>query len=521
MKNKRILIMSLLIIAIGIIGFTVAYFYHSIVTDSQFKVAKFGVTIDETFQSPNDWEPGDVTEKIVYASNSGNADIAVRIYLDEQWISADGSILANTQDGKSIAVVNLVHTKDWIKIGNYYYYKYRLKRNERTSDFMKSVTFNDEVDFSANCEFLNTYYAGNCSYTTGDYYGATYTLNITIETIQFDNYKDIWGSNINLLDNKPLTGVEKLVQKSNPSSVINYNDGVKQEMYVFNHQATVQTGALTDYRYIGNDPYNYVYFNCDTPVENQEYNYATSCEKWRILGVFSVDDGNGYLENRIKLVRGNSIKNDYWNTVASNVWKSSSLKEFLNVDFYNRSGDALTNGYGLKSSAQDMVDDAKYYLGSNYYVSNSHYGSTEDIYGWERGNTLCGSCGTDINKLSWTGKVGLMYLSDEYMVYGKGINNMCYTDPYLCNNVEMSQSGWIFNSNKISLLDSSSSDVLLLPANSNNTSYVFYIESNGLVHSNNVVNEDVRSIRPVLSLNSDVMIDSGTGQENDPYVLSY
>ena len=43
----------------------------------------------------------------------------------------------------------------------------------------------------------------------------------------------------------------------------------------------------------------------------------------------------------------------------------------------------------------------------------------EDIYAGERGDILCGSCGSDTSKLTWIGKVALMYPSDEFIISGK------------------------------------------------------------------------------------------------------
>ncbi len=74
------------------------------------------------------------------------------------------------------------------------------------------------------------------------------------------------------------TAVKYLLKKTNPKTITNYTDGDIHEMYTFEHEATVQTPALTDYRYIGSDPNNYVEFND---------------ELWRIIGVFSVEDENG------------------------------------------------------------------------------------------------------------------------------------------------------------------------------------------------------------------------------------
>lgn len=114
------------------------------------------------------------------------------------------------------------------------------------------------------------------------------SMNYSIDKM---NYSE--GTNIKISD--------YLKTKANSGSITNYNDGNKTEMYMFSHEATEQTGALTDYRYIGNSPNNYVSFNCDNDGKN--------CEIWRIIGVFTVEDENGNKEERVKIVRGSSLAN--------------------------------------------------------------------------------------------------------------------------------------------------------------------------------------------------------------------
>ena len=278
-------------------------------------------------------------------------------------------------------------------------------------------------------------------------------------------------------------------------------------MFTFTHGTG--ENAVTETRYIGDEPKNYVKFNCDDD--------GTNCETWRILGVFDVDDGTGNVEQRMKLVRGEIIKNDYWNTASNgngyNDWTAdnATLKLFLNGDYYNRTGDAAT--YGLKASARGMIGDAVYYLGAVSY--NSGYGTTEKNYGEERGNTVCGACNSDTTKLTWTGKVGLMYPSDEYMVYGNGVNATCYNDPYLCNNAPIASTGWVYNSNK---LNGSIVTTWLLSPYSRDSSGAFYANSGGNLNNDYVYNLK-RGVRPVVYLKSNIKIADGTGEVGSPYTL--
>ena len=193
--------------------------------------------------------------------------------------------------------------------------------------------------------------------------------------------------------NPRTTAAQFLVSKANAKGVM-YENGNKAEMFTFNHEATEQTEALTDYRYIGDNPNNFVKFNCDDNGEN--------CENWRIVGVFTVDDGTGKTEKRIKLVRG-SLLDQYkpWNDKdgedSINEWSEASLNTYLNGTYYD----------GLSGSAQSMIDDAKYYLGGSEYNSVTGYGNSEQIYIWERGTKVLNESRTT----NWIGKVGLLYPS--------------------------------------------------------------------------------------------------------------
>ena len=312
------------------------------------------------------------------------------------------------------------------------------------------------------------------------------------------------------------TAAEYLKEKSNDISVTNYNDGNKGEMYTFNHEATNQTLAQTDYRYIGDDPNNYVYFNCDD-MDNQS---SSTCEVWRILGVFDVDDGTGNIEQRIKLVRGSLFATKmYWTvwngSLDNNDWKypDESLKLFLNEngDYYEKTGEAAT--YGLRTSAKNLIDNAKYYLGAS---ANSGI-TTEQLYVNERGSITCGACNSDTNKLTWVGKVGLMYPSDEYMVYGNGVNDSCYINPRECSGAN-AQDGWVYRSNFLEG-QSSSNFTWLLSTLAGDATRVLLVGSSGTLGSN-YSSAYKQGVRPVVYLKSNIYIKDGDGSIDNPYSLS-
>ena len=263
-------------------------------------------------------------------------------------------------------------------------------------------------------------------------------------------------------------------------------------LYTITHPAdsTLQIGAnesITEYRYRGASPKNYVTFNGET---------------WRIIGVFPTDDGTGNIENRIKLIKDQSIGNNYWNTtqVAStstyNNWTGATLMKYLNGTYYN----SLIN-----SNSIDMVDDAKYYLGG----FNAVNATIENMYGYERKISGNNTYYYRTNPNSWTGKLGIMYASD----YGyasancetKVLGGNSSTDIRVCN-----ATNWLYNI-KVN-------EWLMAQLGSNN-GHAFYVVSSGYLSYYNV-NSSSMAVRPTLYLKSEVRITEGDGTSSNPYKLS-
>ena len=336
-------------------------------------------------QPANTYLPGDTTNKTITATNTGQVDQAVRISLSQEWVSHNGDTLALSKNGVTAAVLNLANTSDWTKVGDYYYYNYKLAPGETTTSFLESVTFNKDIELDDTCteSVNNGVRTISCNSSGDDYDNATYTLTLTIETVQYNKYASAWGTgnSVAIAEERPeppVPGSEYLATNATNPANTEYNATTKGNMFTFTHGTGAN--AVTETRYIGDEPKNYVKFNCDDD--------GTNCEVWRILGVFDVDDGTGNVEQRMKLVRGSDFAtNMVFNSSYNNDWTVSPLNTFLNGDYYNRTGDAAT--YGLKASARNIIGDAKYYLGavSVDWNATAPYGTTEKIYGEERGAT--------------------------------------------------------------------------------------------------------------------------------------
>ena len=309
---------------------------------------------------------------------------------------------------------------------------------------------------------------------------------------------------------EPVLATKLIMDKANAED-LDYNnatDAQKKEMWTFTHEATEQTTALTDYRYIGADPNNYVKFND---------------ELWRIIGVFDTDDGTGKVEKRLKIIRDESIGYYSWDYNSEenyiNEWSTAQLNNLLNSGaYYNRTTgiyynasttasnvDFTTNG--LTEKAKTMIGNAKWYLGGS---STSNDVTAPMFYTRERGTGVYSGRST-----SWTGKVGLMYPSD----YGYATSGGTTTNRASCLAKEMYN--WLSSSvsdckNNDWMYNSSIYQWTITPRQ-DYTRYVFNVIRTGYVDNGYADNNN--DVRPVVHLNSAIKVISGSGTKESPYIL--
>ena len=329
--------------------------------------------------------------------------------------------------------------------------------------------------------------------------------------------------------NKVPTGADTLIKLTDNKD----NSG----LYTITHakDSTLQIGNdkdIIEYRYRGASPKNYVTFNGET---------------WRILGVFPTDDGTSKIENRIKLIKDQSIGEYKWDdgTIAYNYTKNDNLmllqdKNKLKVKYLEKKNKnnfidlaiaepaksalnnwarpASLNTYlnktylnALSTTSQNMIGDTKYYLGGG--GNNSNFNSSVDFYSYERKikNTKSNEFYYDKNPNSWVGRLGLMYVSD----YGYASDN-CETkalndynnsnDLRICNNTN-----WLFNLKKLEAT---------ITQYSNTSTSIHYIADNGTVVSTYQASLAQTVVRPTLYLKSEVRIIDGDGTSTNPYILS-
>lgn len=225
MKKKKLPLIALILIGvIGIVGGTIAFFTSEVTFPNIFKTKKFSTYFEENFKSPDNWLPGTTTEKEVIVTNNGNVEVAVRVSYEEKWESADGTPLPLTINGSTEKIVELNYHNnltDWItkteKGKTYYYYKRALKKDQKVQ-FLDSVTYSSNVEVDdKDMVCTTTYYydddttsttlingkvvvktTQSCNSSDKSYAGATYTLTITIQTIQYNAYEEGWETDVTI-----------------------------------------------------------------------------------------------------------------------------------------------------------------------------------------------------------------------------------------------------------------------------------------------------------------------------------
>lgn len=325
----------------------------------------------------------------------------------------------------------------------------------------------------------------------------------------------VLASNMSLVPQKTLsnplaTHITNLYNNSTKTNVT--NNGIKYQYDITNGLMKDADGNI---RYSGLGDRNYVLFNCNTYPN-------TSCETWRIIGVF---------DGKVKLIRNESIGTYPWDNkdtttgaeadYGSNDWTTARLMKLLNPGYtkesvnnslyYNSKGGQCYAGAnnaetpcdftytGIKNdTTRNMIADAKWSLlgwldeGVNVYADQSY--KLENT----SGTVYTG------NKTSWTGRIALPYPSDyAYSAYlGK-----CTSTLGEYSNC----SSWMktmFNSKTIALLTPIVS-----------SSFVFHVAGGCLDLGEPYAALD-SEIFPTLYLNANVSIKTGSGTLNSPYQLS-
>ena len=304
----------------------------------------------------------------------------------------------------------------------------------------------------------------------------------------------------------------------------------------------------TNTEFMGNDPDNYIYFNC-SDLSDQS---SSTCEIWRVIGT---DTDNG---DRIKIIRNASIGKQKWNDqeyewddstesyTATNNWADSTLKAYLNGTYFN----------GLEGVSQNLVADANWYTEGFYNSVSYNNNETNKFYhgglsakrAYVNERTPLKTSIRVLNRSNVNAKVGLMYASD----YGYGSaacysntcmstsENVCDNDfnweadsfdstknmydvmgegQFTYHNPECRNSNWLYKGIEEWTITAAGGN----PWNDGWEMYnALYIVGNSNQYSNgSIAYDDVsdsKEVRPVVYLKKGVDLE-GTGSINDPFKI--
>ena len=261
-------------------------------------------------------------------------------------------------------------------------------------------------------------------------------------------------------------------------------------------------------RYYGSDPNNYVSFNN---------------ELWRIIGVFG---------NNVKLIRSEKLGDLSWDSSEESInegwgvneWSTSALKNYLNTMYYGGTSVTCYNAKNkqtttcptnkLNTESKTLID---YYTWKTGAIEMSKRTNTPAFYKSERGNVtgkICNggsACNDTVERTTeWPGYIGLPYATDYAYASGESIceTNMVKQDSsntYICKN-----NNWMFKPNTWYW-------TLSLDAYPSASRGVWLVHGVGSVANNNAAYGG--AIFPAIYLKSNVLIESGNGREDAPYIL--
>ena len=245
-----------------------------------------------------------------------------------------------------------------------------------------------------------------------------------------------------------------------------------------------------DYIFYGDNPNNFIYYNC------KNNNDTSTCELWRIVGLFYNKETNKY---NVKIIKNDSIgKYQFDNQELNNsksltsIWKDSALYKYLNEEY------KFINNYDM------YIDEAKQEL--------------EEINSLETSITNMKAVNQIINS-----KVNLINLSDYLYTSSCQediINNyseQCLKSNWL-NNIELEKT-WTISFKETKEINKKTDDENIETESinelNNNIKYLYSLGNS----INEVSIKDYLEVRPVLFLKPRILLIDGDGTLENPYII--
>lgn len=191
----------------------------------------------------------------------------------------------------------------------------------------KEITYKDEIIIASKFEIKEEKFILKEALTIPLNEFETKLPEINYETDKYyicnDDCSILYKINKASLNNENIENIENITY-----TVEEYD---KYEIYLKGTSGIKKVG--NDYYYYGDNPNNYVYYNCS---ENK-------CELWRIVGAFYNEKTYKY---DIKIVRNDSIgKYQYNDNEETNDWEYSKIYKYLNKDYKINNFEKLSSNH--------------------------------------------------------------------------------------------------------------------------------------------------------------------------------
>lgn len=180
--NKKPLIFLLILLVVGVIGGTFAYYYSEVVIPNQFRAMTYNITIEEEFN--NTWG----TKKVSFVNKEDtNTPVVLRINYNEMW-RKEIDIYTKVSLDNNVNGVNVVSknwttdfTNNFIDGGDGWFYYKKILNAKESVQVLESIELNEDLISTS------PYY--------DDYKSFDYELDFNFEAIQAssDAIFDIWG----------------------------------------------------------------------------------------------------------------------------------------------------------------------------------------------------------------------------------------------------------------------------------------------------------------------------------------
>ena len=217
--------------------------------------------------------------------------------------------------------------------------------------------------------------------------------------------------------------------------------------YLLNRKDELKLKKINNsYRYIGKNPNNYIIF-CN--------------EVYRIIGV---------IDGKVKIIKDTALNNKAWNIKNDNYYATSSVYNFLNVQFKNSLG-----------TYDKYVQYNTWYIGgldSSYKEKDSNVIAENEL----------NNKGSVVNNY-----IALPYISDYIYAYDE---------------IEDVNNNWLFTE-----------DMWFITKNTSNNISSYYLKADGNIDCTDLVSVP-KKIKPTFFLRNSVKYVSGSGTSNDPYIVN-